>query len=888
MKKVGAFLLILLCVLTCVVTTLGDYLYGAVFGRGGAAEAGTQYALAMDENGLVYYVENVDGANRIVKTDDQGNLIVDAELPVMTDADRFVVQSIFVTSDNYIYVAGFEADLVHRTASRAILVALDENGSLYDTPYDEPIETETLRAPRGGAMFAAMSEDDDRVYFAYLNAGQAAILAHEKSGGAVTALAYVEAGEDVTALYVTSEGRLAASYADGSLRLSSADGARMEPLGAGNVRTFRMYHGSGNTFYYLDAESGGVGQVNLAQGSVSAIVPGNLDIGAGRRFSDFAEVAVGARGQLSGLLYDEGWRVFTGSESRLSESPQARRTGFDTGKLVAAAILLGALLVTVLLWDIYCNVLKMRVSVLVRQAVLIGISLIILVYVLLQFILLPQMESAMTVQYEHQVSTAARVLAAEVRDLDEADRARAVRSAGVKLIGSDGAQIPAYFSLVAQDGGARLLEATSESAVSGVIYSAVPLSADLGRAIDSALAGSEQLLRLRDPLGETMYALVPAGEDRVVIAAMSAASVGASLTELFRRVQIFLVAACAVLFAALLLVESLTVRSLRRLRRGVDAVSSGNYDVEIHVSSGDEVENLAHAFTAMAHKIRDNTRRLEDVSRSYYRFVPENLVQLLGESTIEGVGKNSSVEKRMTLLRLHFSFADRRVADSTKALFQNINDVIEHLSPLVTENGGTVYDFNADNFIAVFSRSDDALRAALRLREAAQALSEDRKSRGLCDVDVRLTLCGGDVMLGIIGDEKRMSPAVVSDIVAQAERLCALQAPSSVYILCTREVVGDAEPYRLRAIGTYYDNGRPLQLFDVYDGDPYALLKTKETIQPQFEKALAAYESGDMARARLLFLQIVKSAFDDGVSRNYLYCADARLHGGGSPGYRTM
>ena len=888
MKKVGAFLLILLCVLTCVVTTLGDYLYGAVFGQTNEETAGTQYALSMDENGIVYYIENVDGANHIVKVDDQGNLIVDEELPVLTDADRFVVQNIYVTSDNYIYVAGFEMDLVNRQASRAILIALDENGSLYATPYDRTIVPEGVRAPRDGAMFAAMSEDDDRVYFAYLNEGQAEVLAHEKSDGSVTTLSYVDAGGEITAMYVTAEGRLVTADAQGALRLSSADGARMEALDVGQVFTFRMYHGSGNTFYYLNAQTGGVGQVNLAQGSDAAIVSGEMDLGGGRAFSDFAEVAVGARGQLAGMLYDEGYAVFTGSESHMTQSPAARRSSFDTGKLAAAAILAGALLVTVLLWDVYCNVLKMRVSVLVRQAVLIGISLIILVYVLLQFILLPQMENTVTVQYEHQVSTAGRVLAAEARNLDEAGRAQAVRSAEVSVLGSDGAEIPVYFSLIRADGGTKMLEATNESGISGVTCNAVPLGADLSAAVEQALADGEVLLRFRDPLGENMYALVPAGENLVVVAGMSAANVGASLTELFRRIQLFLVAACAVLFAALLGVESLTVRSLQRLRRGVDAVSAGNYDVTIDVSSGDEVENLAHAFTAMAHKIRDNTQRLEDVSRSYYRFVPENLVQLLGETSIEKVGKSSSVEKEMTLLRMHFTFADARVGDSTKELFRNINNVIEHLSPVVTENGGTVYDFDADSFVAVFARSDDALRAALRIREAAGALDAERRAQGMCAVDVRLVLCGGDVMLGIIGDEKRMAPAVVSDVVALSERLGALQRPSAVYILCTQDVVQNAARYRMRCIGRYCDGGRQLTLYDVYDGDPYALLKVKETIQPQFAQALAAYEGGDMAQARLLFLQIVKAAFDDGVSRNYLYCADAHLHGNGAPGYRTM
>ncbi|MGI5883646.1 MAG: adenylate/guanylate cyclase domain-containing protein [Candidatus Spyradocola sp.] len=888
MKKVGAFLLILLCVLTCVITTLGDYLYSAVVGQTDEETAGNQYALSMDENGIVYYIENVGGVNHIVKVDDQGNLIVDEELPVLTDADRFVVQNIYVTSDNYIYVAGFEMDMVNRQALRAVLVALDENGSLYGTPLDRTIVPEGVRAPRASAMFAAMSENDDRVYFAYLNEGQAEILAHEKSDGSVTTVANVNVGDEITAMYVTTEGRLVAANADGVLRLSTADGARMEVLSVGRVQTFRMYHGSGNTFYYLDAQTGGVGQVNLAQDSVSTIVSGEMDLDGGRVFSDFAEVAVGARGQLAGMLYDDNYVVYTGSESRMTASPAARRSSFDTGKLVAVAILLGALLLTVLIWDIYCNVLKMRVAVLVRQAVLIGISLIILVYVLLQFILLPQMESAMTVQYEHQVSTAGRVLAAEVQGLDEESRGQAVRSAQISVLGSDGEEIPVYFSLLRLDGSTKRLEATNESDVSGVTCNAIPLGADLNSAMERALSGTEVLVRVRDPLGENMYALISAGENLVVVAGMNAENVGASLTQLFTRIQIFLVAACAVLFAALLAVESLTVRSLQRLRRGVDAVSAGNYDVTINVTSGDEVENLAHAFTAMAHKIRDNTKRLEDVSRSYYRFVPENLVQLLGETSIEKVGKSSSVEKEMTLLRMHFTFADARVSHSTKELFRNINNVIEHLSPVVTENAGTIYDFGADSFIAVFARSDDALRAALRIREAAEVLDADRKAQGMCAVDVRLVLCGGDVMLGIIGDEKRMAPAVVSDVVSMSERLGALQRPSSVYILCTQDVVRDSALYRMRCIGEYFDGGRKLTLYDVYDGDPYALLKLKETIQPQFVQALAAYESGDMNKARLLFLQIVKSAFDDGVSRNYLYCADAHLHGNGAPGYRTM
>lgn len=887
MKKVGAFLLILLCVLTCIVTTMGGFLYSAFFGDA-SQMSGTQYALSMDENGIVYYIENLGGVNRIVKVDDVGNIIVDEELPVMTDAGRFVIQDIYVTSDNYIYVAGFEADLVTRTATRAILVALDENGALYATPYDRPIASTNLRQPRRSALFAAMSEDDDRVYFAYLNEGQAAVMAHEKSGAeSVTDLGYVNISQDVTALYVTPEGRLIAAAEDGTLRISATEGSGTEVMQTLPVRTFRIYRGSGSTFYYHDAQSGGVGQVNYSLGTVSTICDGSMSVGDGRTFADFSQVAVGARGKMAGMLYDGSYTVYTGSESRMSASPAARRSAFDNDKLIAVAVLVGAVLLTVLIWDIYCNLLKMRVSVLVRQALLISMSLVILVYVLLEIILLPQMRSVMTEQYEHQVSTAARVLAANVESLDEETRDQALRSAQVSVTASDGASIPVYFSLV-RVGESKVLEATNESNVSGVTYNAVPFSADLGAAIDRALKEGEVILEFNDAMGDSMYALTRAGEDLVVIAGMNADNVGASLDQFAGRIRIFLVAVCAALFVALLLVESLTVRSISRLRRGVDAVSAGNYDVSIDVTSGDEVENLAHAFTAMARKIRSNTRKLTDLSASYYRFVPENLVQLLGESSIEKVGKSSYVEKNMTVMTMRFTLHDDEIQKSTGELFRNINNVIEHISPLVTENSGTIYDFEADGFIAVFARNDDALRAALRIRQAAVALDRSRREQGMCPVDVRVVLSGGDVMLGIVGDENRMAPAVVSDVVAMSERLSALEGPSSIYILCTADVVRGAQGYRMRRIGWYDDRGRMLELYDVYDGDPYALLKLKESVQPQFEAALACYEQGDMAQARLRFMQIVKTAFDDGVSRNYLYCADARLNGRGGPGYRVM
>lgn len=889
MKKIGAFLLILLCVFTCVITLMGEFLYGALFGGSSQIE-GTQYALTLDDNGIMYYVENVDGVNRIVKVDDLGNLIVDEELPVMTDAERFVVQSMFVTADQYIYVAGFEANLAQRTANRAIVVVLDENGSLTAMPFDKPIKETTLRLPGTSGLFSAMSEDDDQVYFAYLNEGQAAVMAHDKSDPEqVTVLNYYEVKESASALYAAPDGRILLSDAQGGLWMSAQDGSGMYQLNLPALKTFKMTRAGSTSVYYVDAVSGGIGQINYEQGTLSSICAGSMALEGGGVFADFSDVAMGARGRLAGLRYENGqYVIYAGSESRMVASPVAQRSVFNSDALIAVAILVGAMLTTVLIWDVYCSLLKMRVSVLLRQGLLTGMALTILCYVLINVIISPNLSQTLTQQVQHQVSTAARVMASNVQALDEEECVQTVQQADVVVKAADGTEIPAYLTLVRREGNALMMEATNESTLTGVSYNTVPLNADLRQAMEEALRSGETVTLFCSALGTDMVAVTSAGEDRVVIAAISAGNMDAALKGLLTTVQFFLIAVCAALFIALLLIEGLTVRSIRRLRKGVDAVSAGNYDVQIRVSSGDEVENLAHAFTSMARKIRVNTGKLTDVSSSYYRFVPENLVQLLGETSIEKVGKSSYVQKTMTVLALHFTFADESVGRNTGEMFRNINNVIESLSPVVTECGGTVYVFNSDGFIAVFERAGDALQSALRIRERAVALDENRRAQGLCAVDVRITLSSGEVMLGVIGDEKRMAPTVISDVIAVANRLSEMQKPSNVYILCTGDIIESARFYRMRRIGLYVDQERDLQLYDVYDGDPYALLKLKETIQPQFDEALKLYEAGDMVQARLQFLHIVKIAFDDGVSRNYLYCADSALSGKGQRGYRVM
>jgi len=210
----------------------------------------------------------------------------------------------------------------------------------------------------------------------------------------------------------------------------------------------------------------------------------------------------------------------------------------------------------------------------------------------------------------------------------------------------------------------------------------------------------------------------------------------------------------------------------------------------------------------------------------------------------------------------------------------NINDVFENVVSVVNQSKGIVYDFLPSGFDAIFeTKADEALRTALRIRETLNTLNEKRNKNGLGEVDIRIFIAKGNIMLGFIGDEKRMEPTAISNESQKADPVLNLCFDSDVYIACTREILDELPKgiYRSRRIGHVMINDEKVELFDLYDSDPYTLLKTKEVHAQRFELGVNLFMKGDYANARNMFMDIIKYSSLDGAARNYMYLAEHNL-----------
>ena len=313
----------------------------------------------------------------------------------------------------------------------------------------------------------------------------------------------------------------------------------------------------------------------------------------------------------------------------------------------------------------------------------------------------------------------------------------------------------------------------------------------------------------------------------------------------------------------------------RRVTRGVDLLASGAPQVRVEHHTGDELEALAAAFNDLSGALEEKKENAALAGNAYMRFVPRRLVALLGVSNIEQVDKDTSVSQEIAMMVVRFRFPEAAYQQDAQTLFDNINEVFAHIAGAVSGGGGTIYNFTHDGFDAVFeSGPQAAVGAAVEVRQALLELNAQREARGDAPVELRVALDHGVAMMGVVGDEDRVVPTVVSACLNTARKLVELAQVLDANILCTMVVADAAKDYNLRYIGKSRDGDSVIRVYEIFDGDPYGMRLAKESARASFSAGIYALYSGDYAQAKRLFMEIARQQGEDGVARHYLYLAD--------------
>lgn len=555
-------------------------------------------------------------------------------------------------------------------------------------------------------------------------------------------------------------------------------------------------------------------------------------------------------------------------------------------------IILSALLLLWLLHIIYAHLMQRRVSLLLKQ-IIVFVPLIIVSMILLSLLIY----SNYSKELADSVASDLKLLSHNGQNLIDGDKLEKINSANdfmsddykaIKLkknalfIGKSGHDRDGLYSTIykIENNQIYVIMDDDDSVKMFQKYSASDDNAKVLK--DGSIIDGEN----RDETGFWKYAIGPIYNSQEKIVGIY--EVGRDMNaferhkqELLMKIVEGILAITLVIIIVFLLLSYYLLSSIRTLRKSVIEIAGGNWNTVVSIQSRDEVADLGDNFNHMAQSIQMYIANITKLNEANNRFVPRQFLQYLGKESIQNVQLGDQVEQEMGILILNMqAFYDFSKDLTPKENFNFINSFLSRFGPVVRKNEGMINKYLGAGIMALFpNRAEDTLNTAIEMRQELEVYNIHRLNSGYDLIDISVGIHRGPLMLGIIGEEKRMEGNVISDNVNIASILEKMANSLGASILITDNIYNKIEnplQYECRSLGMVYVEGKdqPIHLYDVFQGDPEHVRKLKAKTKQIFENAIDSYQNGRFYNARESFLEVIKQNRWDKAARLYFYMTD--------------
>jgi class 3 adenylate cyclase/HAMP domain-containing protein len=257
-----------------------------------------------------------------------------------------------------------------------------------------------------------------------------------------------------------------------------------------------------------------------------------------------------------------------------------------------------------------------------------------------------------------------------------------------------------------------------------------------------------------------------------------------------------ILAVVLVVILLLVVVDIILFLSLNSLRRASHQVNQGRLGITVSARRRDEIGDLSRDFNTMSVKLKDFFSRLEELRDANSRFVPVEFINYLGKDSIADVRSGEQKRRQLTLFFADIrSFTALSEGMTPKENFDFINSYLSVMGPVIRENGGFIDRYLGDAIMALFPDSPgQGVHAALRMHEKLRDFNAARRADGKMPIDFGVGIHTEEVILGVLGEARRLSATVVSDAVDLVNRLEALNKQHGTGIILSAACFAGLEP----------------------------------------------------------------------------------------------
>ncbi len=205
---------------------------------------------------------------------------------------------------------------------------------------------------------------------------------------------------------------------------------------------------------------------------------------------------------------------------------------------------------------------------------------------------------------------------------------------------------------------------------------------------------------------------------------------------------------------------------------------------------------------AEVRRLRDHAERaaaeLQRLQMAFARFAPESVVERIAA---EGLTTAAATREVTVLFADLVGFTRLGEQLAPDVLVRLLNDYFARMSRVITEHRGHVSKFIGDGLMALFGvpeanpwQANDAVHAALAMRDELARYNADLQRDGLPSLRVGIGIHRGPVVAGVVGSPALLEYTVIGNTVNVAARIEGLTRVHGVDILVSAAVHSALDP----------------------------------------------------------------------------------------------
>lgn len=290
------------------------------------------------------------------------------------------------------------------------------------------------------------------------------------------------------------------------------------------------------------------------------------------------------------------------------------------------------------------------------------------------------------------------------------------------------------------------------------------------------------------------------------------------INEVLLRTVVLSFLGLLIITILVMIMVTFIIKPIKRLHKGVEKISQGNYDTEVDKTTKDEVGDLTVAFNKMAQNLKEK----ELVRNMFSKYLSPDIAEYILDNPeeLELGGEDRELTIMFTDIRSFTSLSENFPPHDIVKL---LNSYFTKMVEIIFNHKGTLDKFLGDGILAIFgapihyeNHALNSIKAALDMIKYMESYNKDRIGWGLDPIHIGIGINTGDAIIGNIGSQQRAEYTVIGDTVNTASRVEGLTKKNEILISKSTFVkVKEHINYRYMGKMKVKNKKEPLDIFKV-------------------------------------------------------------------------